>query len=128
MRMKRAVCGLMALLALVPIGSFANIGTLVYSYAYPVPWTPADGPLTLHYESGNEKPPTFIIVDTLGEEVIRLTGERVNTGGVVGFDEYDVLVTFEATWDGCNAGGRPVNAGTYLCFVRASIFRFIVAR
>jgi hypothetical protein len=97
-------------------------------YAYPVPWAPADGPLTLHYEADNDEPPDFVIVDTLGEEVIRLTGERVSPGGAVGFDEYRVIVTYEATWDGCNAGGRPVNAGTYLCFVRGRIFRFIVVR
>ncbi|MCX7022537.1 MAG: hypothetical protein NTW26_09760 [bacterium] len=100
------------------------------AYAYPVPWVPAEGPLTLHYESGwNSSPPTFIVVDTLGEEVIRLVGARVSGGRAEGvYDGYPEMVVFEAEWDGCNAGGRPVNAGTYLCFVRGSIFRFIVVR
>jgi hypothetical protein len=99
------------------------------TYAYPVPWAPADGLLTLHYESGNETPPTFVIVDTLGEEVIRLVGARVGGRRAEGvFDGYDEAFVYEASWDGCNAGGRPVNAGTYLCFVRYSTFRFIVVR
>lgn len=127
MRMKRAVCGLMALLALVPIGAFANVGTLVYSYAYPVPWSPSAGPLTLHYESGSGSAPTFIIVDAMGEEIARLAGVRVNQGRAEHIDWYEYeLVEFEAVWDGCNRDGRPVKAGTYLCYVEGQVFRFIV--
>ncbi len=129
MKMIRAVYGLMALLALVPIGAFANVGTFVYSYAYPVPWSPSAGSLTLHYESGSGSAPTFIIVDTLGEEVIRLTGVRVNQGRAEHIDGYEYeAVGFEAVWDGCNRNGHPVKAGTYLCYVRGRVFRFIVVR
>ncbi|HUT99222.1 MAG TPA: hypothetical protein VM054_09125 [bacterium] len=127
--MKRALGVLTALVLLAPVGAYANIGTLVYCYAYPVPWSPAEGPLTLHYESGGSSPPTFIVVDTLGEEVISLVGARVNGGRSEGvFGDYDDVAVFEANWDGCNASGHPVNAGTYLCFVRSRIFRFIVVR
>jgi hypothetical protein len=126
--MRRVVNGLAVCLLLVPAVASANIGTYSTGYAYPVPWAPADGPLTLHYESGgSSSPPTFVIVDTLGEEVVRLTGERVYTGAV-GSGDYDALAVFEVAWDGCNAGGRPVKAGTYLCYVQGHIFRFIVVR
>ncbi|MCK4594174.1 hypothetical protein KAU45_06700 [bacterium] len=129
MRMKRVVYGLTALLALVPIGAFANVGTFVYSYAYPVPWSPSAGSLTLHYESGNVNAPTFIIVDALGEEVARLTGVRIAHGRAENIDGYEFeVVEFEAVWDGCNRNGRPVKAGTYLCYVGGRVFRFIVVR
>lgn len=117
------------LIAVLSAAASANISP-PEAYAYPVPWAPADGPLTLHYASeGGSTTPVFVIVDTLGEEVIRLVGARVSGGRAEGFyDGYPEMVVFEAEWDGCNADGRPVNAGTYLCYVRYSIFRFIVVR
>ncbi len=129
MRMKRAACGLMALVSLAPIGAFANVGAFIYCYAYPVPWSPSEGPLTLHYESGNDNAPTFIIVDALGEEIARLAGARVNQGRAESIDGYEYeIVEFEAVWDGRNRNGRPVKAGTYFCYVKNRVFRFIVVR
>jgi hypothetical protein len=109
--------------------AWANLGTLPgHGYAYPVPWSSDDGLLTLHFEDYNSNVPTFIIVDLLGEEITRLTGELVRQDSAEEYDGGETEYVFEAHWNGETASGRPVAAGTYLCFVEDIYFRFILNR
>ncbi|HDR06676.1 MAG TPA: hypothetical protein ENN88_03495 [Candidatus Coatesbacteria bacterium] len=118
-----------ALLTCISAFAWADVGAgAPVAYAYPTPWACGGGELTLHFESGEmlSSPPTFVIVDMAGVEVIRVRGELA----VWRKDEEGGFI-YEAAWDGRNADGRLVAPGTYICYVegvRDTAFRFIVKR
>ncbi|OGD79594.1 MAG: hypothetical protein A2Y64_08035 [Candidatus Coatesbacteria bacterium RBG_13_66_14] len=99
-----------------------------HGFAYPTPWVCGDGELTFRLETIWELPSpiVFVVIDTAGDEVIRVEGGPAGAQSIYGYSFF-----FEAVWDGRNADGRLVAPGTYICYVEGvsdSAFRFIVTR
>ncbi|MCD4733034.1 hypothetical protein K8R78_02220 [bacterium] len=100
---------------------------VVQGYAYPTPWEFGDTPLTLRADLTSVEAVTFTLLDQSGNEVLTLSGEYQGEETVDG----ETVYRYEAQWDGLNAAGRAVVAGSYLCVVEGgggAVFRLIVTR
>ncbi len=112
---------------LLTVLAIAASAEVVQGYAYPTPWEFGDAPLTLRADLSVDEAVTFTLLDQSGNEVLTLSGEYQGEETVDG----ETVYRYEASWDGLNAAGRAVVAGSYLCVVEGgggAVFRLIVTR
>lgn len=119
--MKKLLTLLLVILAL------SASAEVVQGYAYPTPWEFGGEPLTLRADLSSADIVTFTLFDQGGHEVLTLSGEYQGEETVDG----ETVYRYEARWDGLNAAGRVVVAGSYLCVIEGgsgAVFRLIVTR
>jgi hypothetical protein len=79
-------------------------------HAWPVPWHPDEGPLSIRYSLRRESTARLIVYNTLQQVVAELVPAQRHYAGSA----------YTATWNGRDAAGTPVPSGTYFYVLEAA--------